>query len=547
MSRASTPISMPTCHQAQGLPVGRSRRVLVEGAAGQRDGGPGRRRRTSPSSAATRSTGRPAGSSRRTAPTPRTARWSATRTPGPTRRSTRSGARHRPGATRGSATSGYGPENALTGTHVQGQLHRPADQGQRRRGQAPAVAQHDSGLAAERRAPRPWRAHTIGYESDEDLDNGYRPAGLIRMSTTTGPTPEYLTDFGNTVVSGHHHPPPHPVPGSQWGPGLLRRHIQWAWGLDSSHDGTDVQPADPRMRQATVNILADMECSPPPCAGPAAATEVDRHHRADHHDHRTDVPPSCAPATWSPSRARPPTPAAASAGVEVSVDGGATWHPADGRGTFSYTGVLSGNGPGAIQVRATDDSGNIQQTPTKLTVNAPCPCSIFGAMQPVNPTTADSGASRSAPGSPPPPTGSSPASGSTRAPATPAPTPAPSTAAGAVLATATFTNETATGWQTRQLQRRCAGHRGHDLRRCLSRPERPLRRRPVLLRLQGHTSGPLTALGGTATRTASSGRRRFPARATSRRTTTSTPSSTLPTPRRWRSPGGPSPVARPRS
>ncbi len=27
-------------------------------------------------------------------------------------------------------------------------------------------------------------AHTVGYESDEDVDNGYRPAGLIRMSTT---------------------------------------------------------------------------------------------------------------------------------------------------------------------------------------------------------------------------------------------------------------------------------------------------------------------------------------------------------------------------
>ena len=29
--------------------------------------------------------------------------------------------------------------------------------------------------------------HTVGYESNEDLDNGFRPAGLIRLSTTTGP------------------------------------------------------------------------------------------------------------------------------------------------------------------------------------------------------------------------------------------------------------------------------------------------------------------------------------------------------------------------
>ena len=39
--------------------------------------------------------------------------------------------------------------------------------------------------------------HTVGYESDEDLDNGSRPPGLIRLSTTTGPTPQYLQDFGN--------------------------------------------------------------------------------------------------------------------------------------------------------------------------------------------------------------------------------------------------------------------------------------------------------------------------------------------------------------
>ena len=40
----------------------------------------------------------------------------------------------------------------------------------------------------------------MGYESNEDIDNGFRPEGLIRLSTTTGPTPQYLTDYGNVVV-----------------------------------------------------------------------------------------------------------------------------------------------------------------------------------------------------------------------------------------------------------------------------------------------------------------------------------------------------------
>ena len=30
----------------------------------------------------------------------------------------------------------------------------------------------------------PCRNGTLGYEWDEDLDNGFRPAGLIRLSTT---------------------------------------------------------------------------------------------------------------------------------------------------------------------------------------------------------------------------------------------------------------------------------------------------------------------------------------------------------------------------
>ena len=37
--------------------------------------------------------------------------------------------------------------------------------------------------------------------------------------------------------------------------------IQWAWGLDQEHDG-DGAAADPRMQQATVNLLADMKAQP---------------------------------------------------------------------------------------------------------------------------------------------------------------------------------------------------------------------------------------------------------------------------------------------
>ncbi len=35
---------------------------------------------------------------------------------------------------------------------------------------------------------------TIGYEWDEDVDNGARPPGLVRMSTTTASGVEKLQD-----------------------------------------------------------------------------------------------------------------------------------------------------------------------------------------------------------------------------------------------------------------------------------------------------------------------------------------------------------------
>ncbi|HTK77374.1 MAG TPA: tandem-95 repeat protein [Gemmataceae bacterium] len=48
------------------------------------------------------------------------------------------------------------------------------------------------------------------------------------------------------------------------------------------------------------------------------------------------------------------------AGVEVSTDGGATWHPATGRSNWSYTWVPSAAGPYTLKSRAVDDSGNLE-------------------------------------------------------------------------------------------------------------------------------------------------------------------------------------------
>ena len=217
---------------------------------------------------------------------------------------------------------------------------------------------------------------------------------------------------------------------------------------------------------------------------------------------------------------------------------------ATGRGSWTYTYLghrprrRHRQGPGRRRQRqhpVTRDLGH---------VTVSCPCSIFGLA--TVPTVArhdrrERGrARREVPVATS--TAGSPASGSTRAPATPAPTPAacgPPT--GTELATATFTNESASGWQQVGLRRPGRRQRRHHLRRLLPRAQRALRGRQQLLLRLGHVDiPPLKALinGGT-----SGEQRRVPVRrsrlpdglATGPRTTGSTrcsPPSLLLTPSR---------------
>ena len=72
------------------------------------------------------------------------------------------------------------------------------------------------------------------------------------------------------------------------------------------------------------------------------------------------------------------------AGVEVSVDGGASFHPADGTTTWTYTGILTGNGarrgPGASDRRL----ARTLRADDSIAVDSPCPCSLFGVAIPTD-------------------------------------------------------------------------------------------------------------------------------------------------------------------
>lgn len=220
-------------------------------------------------------------------------------------------------------------------------------------------------------------AHTVGYESNEDVDNGSRPAGLIRMSRTVGEVPEYLQDFGNVVAPGT---TTHTITMYKAPSGALvfsAGTVQWAWGLDQEHDGNGA-PADDRMRQATVNLFADMGVQPATLAtGLTPATRS-----TDTTGPATTIQSPAAQQTFDGGGRVTVTGTATDAagrvaGVEVSLDGGSTWHPAEGRASWRYTGQVFGSGPVQLRARAIDDSANIGPA-ASVGVQVACPCTVYG-------------------------------------------------------------------------------------------------------------------------------------------------------------------------
>ena len=350
-------------------------------------------------------------------------------------------------------SDGGRPENALSGTAYMSNtggfaIQVPAAEGKMRLWRNTSVATLPTGGVATL-APE-----TLGYEFDEDLDNGFRPAGLVRLSTTTESVPQYLQDYGSTVAPGvatHHMTLYRASSGALV---FSTGTIQWSWGLDPVHDGTSYA-ADPRMQQATVNILADMGTQPATLmAGMVAASASTD----------TQAPSSTitAPANGTVVNGSTPVVVTGTAvdagggtvgGVEVSVDGGTTWHPATGLGSWSYQFIPAGTGTINVKVRAVDDSGNLETPGPGITLTSACPCNIFGGQSPQLPIWQDAGDpasvelgvrfSSSVSGFV---TGvrfykGGAANGGTH-------TGSLWSSSGSLLATATFTGESASGWQT---------------------------------------------------------------------------------------------------
>ena len=283
------------------------------------------------------------------------------------------------------------PENALTGTlfRVNGfgadndalPIEIPAADGKMRFWRNTQVANQS--------ANQIWSlpGGTLGYEWDVDEDNGSRPAGLIDLATGTfALTTDYLLDFGGIYGAGtatHHMTLYRASSGALvFGAGT----VQWPWGLDAEHDTLYYAgfPADPNMQQATLNLFADMGVQPATIQPGLVAAQAS----TDHTPPQSQITFPANGATIQAGSATTVTGTAIDAGggvvggVEVSADGGATWHPATGRSSWTYAWNPQRAGTTTLMSRAVDDSGNIETPSAGSTVLAAahdCPCSIWSS------------------------------------------------------------------------------------------------------------------------------------------------------------------------
>jgi hypothetical protein len=298
---------------------------------------------------------------------------------------------------------------------------------------------------------------TLGYEWDTDGDMPSRPAGLIRMSETTETANEVLQDYGKTYATKPltHYLTMYRAPSGAlvWGTGT----VQWSWGLDDYHTNRpDVPiPVDVRIQQATLNVLADMGVQPATRQPNLVASTASA-------DNLPPVSGITSPAAGATVPIGTPVVVSGTAtdagggrvaGVEVSTDGGVTWHPAVGTSNWTYSFTPITLGPVAIRSRATDDSCNIEKPAGDHVVTAG-PRTLPGSIWNVNVTPSSPSVNDPTPlelglrfrasvdGFA---TGVRFYKGTGN---TGTHTGRLWTNSGVLLGTVTFTNETATGWQT---------------------------------------------------------------------------------------------------
>jgi hypothetical protein len=276
----------------------------------------------------------------------------------------------------GAGLGGYLPANELTGTlygvdydHVTplNAITVPYQDAQLRIWKNTDVAALQSGQTYTTAGPY------LGYEWDVMPDNGFEPAGTIALSSTTVATNALmdLTTGTTAVGSGT---ATHNLTLYRASSGALvfsAGSIMWTWGLSSNHtafeNGVGANaPSDPAVQQAMVNLLADEGIQPQTLQASLVVASQST-------DHTSPVSTITSNGSGIYSAGQSVTVSGSAsdagggvvAGVEVSTDGGDTWHQAtlankSATTTWSYTFSPGQTGSYAILSAAVDDSAILE-------------------------------------------------------------------------------------------------------------------------------------------------------------------------------------------
>ena len=289
------------------------------------------------------------------------------------------------------------PENALMGVIFTVNAYRndplqvPAEYGKLRFWRNTDVAKLEAGEKAV------LGKGILGHEWDEDLDNGFRPAGIIHLSETTVHGVLYIQDFGSVYDGGtatHHLTLYRAASGALvFGAGT----VQYSWGLDNFHDnytgmpgnranrysirvGTDYNGPVKALQQATVNLFAEMGVQPAAMQPGLVPAEPSADQTAPASNIASPIDGSAVsgPIVTITGSARDG--AGVVAGVEVSVDGGQRWHPARGTEQWIYEWQVPPDVTAATVIsRAVDDSLNVERDGAGIRLKIAAPSNDEGS------------------------------------------------------------------------------------------------------------------------------------------------------------------------
>ena len=215
----------------------------------------------------------------------------------------------------------------------------------------------------------------LGYEWNTSPDNEYRPAGLIKLSETTIPWNAILVDQGNVTAPGT---ATHNLTLYRASSGALvfsAGTVFWSWGLSNEHDsspyGADI--ANPDLQQFVLNLFADMGIQPGVSDAVLASQGIVRATAStdtvaasatmvDLPDTVSALSTVTISGTATDNDGNPLTSDGVVAIVEVSLNGGQTWHVASGTAQWTYAWTPMQAGTYTIVARAIDDSLNLAAT-----------------------------------------------------------------------------------------------------------------------------------------------------------------------------------------